>query len=189
MESNECYVYISNNNYSGNNNSHIYELPCYPDEISDSVSVNWSDVSIIGRTPIMAYNNTGLRNISFTMDLHLDMYTGYGTTYSTVDLSHKIRVLLANLRAAAYPIYSSSGLKPPMVIFCFGKLMMKGILRSISFQWKKPIIDKYYSVCSVNVTMDEIAEPGHGEGGTGIHDAYNPNGLDRSSTAEWIEIK
>lgn len=187
MKENECYVYISNNDYSSNNKSHVYELPCYPDEISDSISVNWSDVSIIGRTPILAYNSTGLRNISFSMDLHLDMYNGYGTVYSAIDLSHKVKVLLKNLRAAAYPIYSSSGLKPPMVIFKFGNLMMKGVLRSISFQWKKPIIDGCYSLCSVSVNMDEIAEPGHSEGNK-LSSAYNPNDLTVNSTAEWIEV-
>lgn len=195
MESNECYMYISNNNVSSHNGSHIYELPCYPDEVSDSISVNWSDVSIIGRTPIVAYNNTGLRNISFSMDLHLEMFYGYSGSYSgsaesspIQNSSYRIKNILKALRSSVYPIYSSSGLKPPMVIFCFGELMMKGIIRSVGFQWKKPIIDKCYSLCTVSITMDELASPGKGEGDA-INNAYNPNNLTSNSTAEWIEVK
>lgn len=187
MDSNECYVYISNKKYyssSSHSDSHIYELPCYPEEVSDSVSVNWSDVSIIGRTPIMAYNSTGLRNISFSMDLHLDMMTNYVEGH---DRHHRVSVILGALRSAAYPIYSSKGLKPPMVIFVFGELKMKGILRSVGFQWKKPIIDKKYSLCTVSINMDEIADPLRSEGDS-IGSAYNPNEINDNSTAEWIEV-
>lgn len=186
METNECFVYISNNSYWGNNNSHIYQIPCYPDEVSDSVSVNWSETSIIGRSPILAYNSTGLRNISFSMDLHREMYHGYQGAYPDV-IGTEIDVLLKSLRAAAYPIYSSSGLKPPMVMFKFGDLRMKGIIRSVSFQWKKPIVNKQYNICSVSITMDEITDPKHSEGDT-LGSAENPNRLTDNSTAEWIEI-
>lgn len=137
----DCYAIITTYN-----NSQSIELPCYPDEISDSTSTNWAETGIIGRSsPIYAYNSTSSREISFSFDVHREMM---GST-------SKIDNMLRALRAAAYPNYEKSGLVPPIVTFRFGKFKTKGILNSVGFTWKKPIVDGYYQFGTVSISMKE----------------------------------
>lgn len=138
----DCYVIIST--YSS---TEAIELPCYPDEISDNTNVNWAETGIIGRSsPIYAYNSTSSREVNFSFDVHREMMG---------DKGQKIDFILNKLRSAAYPNYSSSGLVPPVVTFNFGYFRTKGILNSIGFVWKKPIVKGHYQSGTVSVSMKE----------------------------------
>lgn len=123
-------------------------LPCSPDEISDATSSNWSDTSIVGRSsPISAYVGTGYRNVGFSFILHRDMYSD----------SKKIEDIIIALRRTVYPKYSHPGIVPPITLFRFGKFVVKGIVRSMSFTWKKPLNEEgEYSLCEVSVSIDDI---------------------------------
>lgn len=134
---NSCYAKVST--YL---NEAAVELPCYPDEIGDSTSANWSDESIIGRSaPISAYTGTGYRNVTFSFPMHREM-------------AGNIESVIKTLRASVYPRYESKGLTPPITTFRFGDFYVKGIVRNISFTWKKPIINEVYQVCEVSVNID-----------------------------------
>lgn len=139
----ECYAIIT----TFNDSETIY-IPCYPDEISDTTSVNWSETGIIGRSsPIYSYNGTSSREISFSFDVHREMM---GT-----DNSYLIDKMLEALRAAAYPNYENQGLIPPIVTFRFGNFKTKGILNSVGFTWKKPIVNRHYQYGTVSISMKE----------------------------------
>lgn len=137
-----CYMIVHQNS------TLHYSLPCYPEEISDSISVNWSDNTIVNRgSPLSSYVGTGFRSVSFSMTLHRDM------DYPT----HSIEQVLKALRSSTYPRYGTT-IKPPVVTFAFGEFKVKGIVRNVSVNWKKPIIENKYYMCDVSVQIDEPVE-------------------------------
>lgn len=161
----DCYMILS----TFNNN--VVELPTYPDEISDTTTVNWAESGIIGRsTPIYSYNSTSARAISFSFDLHREMpkYIG-GNQQSEV---YDIEGILRTIRKCAYPNYASGGLKPPIVMFRFGEFKTKGIVTSVSYVWKKPIIKRKYQLCTVSVSMNET--PNNVLGADDLYSSMNP---------------
>lgn len=181
MTNNECYVYISTMG-QGSDGKRMW-LPCYPDSIGDnSESPSWQSVSIIGRSPIVAYTGYSARSISFTMTLHRDMRTA-GT--GTAQTASSIENILKNLRAAVRPNYTQSGLRPPLVIFRFGTLTIRGYVTSLSHSWKKPIIDKQYSLCDVSVSVTEIINPEMSDAAY-ITSSSNPSDVTSDSEAEWL---
>lgn len=155
---NSCYVKVST--YL---NEASTELPCYPDEIGDSTSANWADESIVGRSsPISAYTGTGYRSISFSFPMHREM-------------ASNIEDVIKILRASVYPKYEAKGLTPPITTFRFGDFYVKGIVRSISFTWKKPIINKKYQVCEVSVSIDST--PSKVMSASDLGTSLNPMGV------------
>lgn len=145
-------------------------LPVFPEEIGDQISATWSDTTIVGRSsPVSAYISTGFRSVSFSFDLHEDMmyYNGSGITQNTVSSNKSISKngtkefmnIISRLRATVYPEYSNgSGMKPPLTLFRFGRFVVKGIVRSVGFNWKKPLNDDNgYKICTVSISIDGIS--------------------------------
>lgn len=142
----------------------IIKLPLYPDDISDGISASWQTQNILGRSsPVSSYMSTNYREVSFGFTLHrellfdcneyLNKVKGKGRTernkvYSHIALTEEI---LSILRLACYPVYVQNGLMSPVVCFRFGEFFCKGFLESVSYTWKKPIIDNKYMVCDVNI--------------------------------------
>lgn len=162
----DCYMRLNVNS----DNKVVY-LPCYPDEISDSTNVNWAETGIIGRsTPIYSYTSTSARSISFSFDLHREMpkYLGERNSNNLYDIEGILQVL----RKCAYPNYANAGLKPPIVTFRFGKFKTRGIVTSVGYTWKKPIVDKQYQLCSVSISMYET--PNSVWGANELYSSMNP---------------
>lgn len=142
----------------------IIRLPLYPDEISDSISASWQSQNILGRTsPVTSYMSTNYREVSFGFTLHRELLFNCdsylkniknkdritrGRNYSHINTTEEI---LSILRLACYPVYVSNGLMSPTVCFRFGEFFCKGFMESVSYTWKKPIIDNKYMVCDVNI--------------------------------------
>ena len=162
-----CFM-IVNNSISGL--STVY-LPCYPDEVSDSVSSNWSDQSILGMSsPISSYTGTGYRSVSFSFTLHREM----ASTFDVVSNGNNenIENILRVIRGCVYPEYGEAGVTPTLVTFVFGNFRAHGIVRSVSYAWKKPIIDGNYQVADVQVQMDDV--PDSIIGTSSLGSALNP---------------
>lgn len=142
---NDCYFRLQHGN-----NSVLYELPCYPDEISDSVAPPmWNEDSPVGRSaPIFSFNGTGGGSVSFSFDLHREMSNGV-----------PIENVLQLLRKSVYGRYSSSVVDAPISTFKFGEFIARGYVSNISFTNKKPIIDNEYQVISVSVELKRINRP------------------------------
>ena len=140
----DCFIIVYHSDINSPSSS---ELPCYPDEISENQSAVWSDVQIMGRSsPLTAYTGTGFRSVSMSFDLHREMENG----------NNSIENVLRIIRKSVYPEYQEKGLIPPTTIIGFGKFMVRGVVRSYSYTWKKPIIDNDYQVCSVSIQIDDI---------------------------------
>lgn len=162
--SGECYVKISHKNIMV-----CEELPCYPDELQESTEASWSEQDIVGRSvPIAAYTGTGYRSISFSFTLHREMYEDDSTILSPhIDLKEhstkivsidKIDRILTILRRSVYPIYISRGLTPPITTFRFGEFVAKGYVKSLGYNWKKPIINNKYQLCDISINMNSYAD-------------------------------
>ena len=163
----DCFVILNN----GSGYSHV-ELPCYPDKMSNSMSANWSDTSIVGRSsPISSYTNTNYRETSFSFTLHRQMSNSFnGQVPKTINSN--IETILKCLQASVYPEYSGSGLKPTLATFVFGSHRMHGIIKSVSFSWKKPVIDGKYQVVDVSINLTEVPSTVYGVSDLG--NSYNP---------------
>lgn len=148
-----CFM-IVNNSISGLT---TVDLPCYPDELSDSVSSNWSDQSILGMSsPISSYTGTGYRSVSFSFTLHREMGDHFNSP--SKKNNKNIENILRIIRGCVYPNYNTSGVKPTLTTFVFGNFRAHGIVRSISYTWKKPIINGNYQVADIQVQMDDIPD-------------------------------
>lgn len=143
-------------------------LPCYAEEISESLSSLWQSQQIVGRTdPIYAYTGNGSMTSSFSFDLHREMTDPSGNSYEVP--GDYIDSLVALIKSGCYPRYSAgsttddngntqniSGLTPPRVMWKFGDMCISGIMMSVEVAWKLPIIKKQYSICNIRVQMTSV---------------------------------
>ena len=129
----------------------IMDLPCYAEEVSNSVSSSWSEQSIIGRTGALeAYTGTTDVDSSFSFDLHRDMQLP--GSYSDI-YGDKIDELVSMIKSACYPKYGNNLLQPPRVTWKFGDMYISGRLKSVTDVWKGPIIHRAYAICTLSIQM------------------------------------
>lgn len=77
----ECYMLIkygyANSFGHSRPNEYLIELPLYPDEVQESISANWAEQEVMGRSANLAtYAGTSLKSVNFSMNLHRDFLTG-----------------------------------------------------------------------------------------------------------------
>lgn len=179
----ECYMLVKYGNSrafgTGGDFEYLIELPLYPEQVSETITPNWQSQSVLGRSsPIAAYANTSLKNVSFSLDLHRDLLTGSfsHTTDSLKAIGGSLKNQAAGrqqqsqsgpfdtrtwyvninkmLQISCYPQYTKLGLIPPTTYFIFGQMILKGFVNSYSTEWKKPIINTFYGWNSVTINMD-----------------------------------
>lgn len=178
----ECYMIVKygHNGTFGLSGDYEYllELPLYPEEVNEQISAKWTTQTILGRSsPIAAYANTDLKEVSFSLDLHRDFLTGSfshteeslkaaggslskqaaGKQVQTAKGPFATRSWYTNanklLQISCYPQYTSNGMIPPTTYFIFGQMILKGFVNSYSTTWKKPIINTFYGWNSVQINM------------------------------------
>ena len=181
----ECYMLVKYGNSKafgvGGDYEYLIELPIYPEQVSETITPNWQSQPVLGRSsPIAAYANTSLKNVSFSMDLHRDLLTGSfshttesltqdpvngslknqaaGLQQQSADGPFSTRTWYVNvnkmLQISCYPQYTKLGLIPPTTYFIFGQMILKGFVNSYNTEWKKPIINTFYGWNSVTINMD-----------------------------------
>lgn len=83
----ECYMLLKYGNTQsfgvGGTGEYLCELPLYPEEVQESITANWEEQKVLGRSSsLAAYAGTSLKSVNFSMDLHRDFLTG---SYSLQD--------------------------------------------------------------------------------------------------------
>ena len=179
----ECFMLVKYGNSksfgAGGKYEYLIELPMYPEQVSETITPNWAEQPVLGRSaPIAAYANTSLKTVSFSLDFHRDFLTG-SFSHSTDTLKAvggSLDKQAAGLQRqdaggpfdtrswyisinkmfqiACYPQYTQVGLIPPTTYFIFGQMILKGFLKSYSTEWKKPILNTFYGWNSVTISMD-----------------------------------
>lgn len=138
-----CYI------YNLNTGTQVNFGVSTPDEISDSNSANFEDQAVKGRSsPFKAYDSSGPRTISFTVELVAD-YCSEGIV-KTVN----------KLRALVYP-HKQTVIVEPRCKVCIGNfLQVTGVPTNIDVTWKKPYKDGIYTLADVSITVSEVEDAG-----------------------------
>ena len=132
-----------------------------PESIEDSVSAEYDDVSILGRSsPHKAYSGTSGRSISLDLQFIASVHVG------DVRPGQNAYVLLENklrfLRSLAYPSYTSSVVRPPTrCLVSIGEwLKFECICSSVSITRNRPwdIEGMYGTYADVSLQFDEVSD-------------------------------
>lgn len=151
------------------------DLPCYAQEVSESVTANWGTQSILGRAgSLFAYTGTSDTSFTFSMDLHMEYYwqiKGFSmdvTPFNPVPpAEQEFDKCITMLKASAYSTYSDfkdeatgevvSLPAPTRVRFKFGTMILDGKVDTVNVVWKMPIINKKYAVATATVNMSSAS--------------------------------
>lgn len=136
----QCVVIIGNT---------ILYMPCYPEEVSDTTTVNYNNQNVLGRSePYQAYNNSGPRAISFTFKMHREMTGNVG----------EIERIVRYVESSVYPNYDSSGVAAIKTSVKIGNsISITGIVTSETTNWSGPIgPDKKYNMVTITFTVTEV---------------------------------
>jgi hypothetical protein len=104
-----------------------------PEEISEEVSANWEEITIIGRSaPIHSYAGTGPRTISVELQFVAD---GTGDSVEA-----EVHTKVQFLKSFTYPEYIANNLKAPhrLQLIIGGFLNVVGIIESADVTWRAP---------------------------------------------------
>ena len=119
-----------------------------PDDVSDSMSANYDQQTIRGRSlPIKSYNDSGPRSISFTATLH-----------SSYNQDNSITFTVNKLRALVYPDYEGKRIYPPLCLIRIGDLIVKSVVTSVNVTWKKPYRNQTYMFAEVAINAEEVMD-------------------------------
>lgn len=117
----------------GNN---VLPLPTIPESVSESLSVNTVDQTIIARSaPIVMYSNTNARTVQFTFAVADD----YMPTKGASGEQYTIVSYINALKSLEYPTYKTNEVVVPQCVLKLGNIYLKGIVTSVSVQWKGPL--------------------------------------------------
>lgn len=159
FDENECYVKVE----YGSSTAEQVSLPCYPEEVSESVAATWQQQSALGRVgSLFAYTGTQDVACSFSFDMHMEILqqvplptnSSLGREVNDSSLAEEeFNKCIAVLKSTSYPKYTEGGIQPPRTTFVFGAFKIRGRVERVDIQWKTPIIDKKYAIATVNVSM------------------------------------
>jgi len=143
----------------------FWRLPCYPDEISDSMQSTFQDTSALGRSaPVYTFSHSGPRQVQISITLHRDIMDDLNAGVSNVDLSPNedyIDALIKALQSIALPRYnlSNKAVEPPLVALRLAdEVFIKGVVTSgIGLTYEKPILsNNKYARVKLSITVAEV---------------------------------
>ena len=142
----------------------LIAIPTFPESISDTMSVNFSQSDPISRSaPIYSYTKSGPRELQISLNLHRDLMYDLNKNSAlnvTIDNDY-IDVLAAQIQAAALPRYAAAEkmVDPPIVSVRFGNdIFCKGVISgSVTVTYSGPILrtNKYAQV-DISFNLHEI---------------------------------
>lgn len=145
----------------------LIAIPLYPETISDTMSINYSQTTPLSRSaPIYSFVNSGPRTFAVSLNLHRDMMNDINVASSNLkipnlDESDYVDEMIKQLNAAVLPRYAAAEkmVNPPIIAVRFGKdIFCKGvIIGGLTTTYAGPILrtDKYAQV-NVDFTIYEI---------------------------------
>jgi hypothetical protein len=122
-----------------------------PDEISESHNANFAAMDIMSRSgQLWSYSGGDSRTISLNFDVHEDYLAAFNGGKAD------IREFAAKFKALTYPEYTESGVIPPSLLLRVGSFIkFKGICRSATVTWRKPMRNNRYIVANFSLDMAE----------------------------------
>jgi hypothetical protein len=156
----DCYIYISHldDDYK------YWQLPCYPETVSDSMSPNYGSSNTLGRSaPIFTFSHSGPRTVNITLSFHRDMFEKeeYTSNVKPAEYEDKAESFIHALQAVALPKYnlSNKAVEPPLVGLRLGsEVFIKGVITSgIGVTFSKPILtNEKYANIEISFAISEV---------------------------------
>jgi hypothetical protein len=156
----DCYIYISHLDLP--EEAKYWQLPGYPEEVTDSMNSSFGNASALGRSaPIYTYSSSGPRSIAITLNFHRDMFEETPTNVVPRDGEDKAESFIHALQAIAVPKYnlSNKAIEPPLVAIRLGsEVFIKGIVDGgVRVTYKKPILsNEKYAGIQIDFTVYEV---------------------------------
>jgi hypothetical protein len=154
----DCYLYISHLDEG----YQYWQLPGYPDEVSDRMDSNFQTNTALGRSaPVYTFSSSGPRSVNFTLRFHRDMFDEMPSNVPLKDGEDKSESFIHALQAIAVPKYnlSNKAIEPPLVAIRLGReVFIKGVVTSgIDITYGKPIlVNEKYATIQVSFTVSEV---------------------------------
>jgi hypothetical protein len=154
----DCYIYISHLDEG----VQYWQLPGYPDEVTDHMSSNFRENTALGRSaPIYTFSNSGPRSIQISLNFHRDMFEEMPTNVVPKDGEDKAESFIHAIQAIAVPRYnlSNKAIEPPLVAVRLGReVFIKGVVTSgIDVTFGKPIlVNEKYATVRISFTVSEV---------------------------------
>lgn len=154
----DCYIYISHLDEG----VQYWQLPGYPDEVTDHMSSNFRENTALGRSaPIYTFSNSGPRSIQISLNFHRDMFEEMPTNVIPRDGEDKAESFIHAIQAIAVPRYnlSNKAIEPPLVAVRLGReVFIKGVVTSgIDVTFGKPIlVNEKYATVRISFTVSEV---------------------------------
>jgi hypothetical protein len=156
----DCYIYISH--LDGPEEAKYWQLPGYPDNITDSMGSSFQENSALGRSaPVYTFSHSGPRTISIKLSFHRDMFEEMPSNVTPRDDEDKAESFIHAIQAIAVPKYnlSNKAIEPPLVALRLGReVFIKGIVSGgVSVTYGKPILsNEKYAVIEIGFTISEV---------------------------------
>ena len=156
----DCYIYISHLDLP--EESKYWQLPGYPDDITDQMDSSFNANTALGRSaPVYTFSSSGPRSMSIKLEFHRDMFEEMPCNVTPHVGEDKADCFIHALQAIAVPKYSLSNkaLEPPLVAIRLGReLFIKGIVSGgVSVTYHKPIlVNERYARLEISFTVTEV---------------------------------
>lgn len=156
----DCYLYISHLDLP--ENAKYWQLPGYPDEVTDNMPSEFAASTALGRSaPVYTFSNAGPRSIQLSLNFHRDMFEDMPTNVTPRDGEDKAESFIHALQAIAVPKYnlSNKAIEPPLVAVRLGReVFIKGVVTSgINVTFGKPIlVNEKYATMKISFTISEV---------------------------------
>lgn len=161
----DCYLYISHLN----ENFQYWQLPGYPDKVSDEMGSKFSETTALGRSaPVYTFSSSGPRSVQISLKFHRDMFEELNSFRRDrfkdtrfEDGDDLADNFIHALQAIAVPKYNlaNKAIEPPLVAVRLGReVFIKGVVTSnISVTYGKPIlVNEKYAEVEVSFTISEV---------------------------------
>ena len=156
----DCYIYISHLDLP--EEMKYWQLPCYPDEVTDDMRSTFNETTALGRSaPVYTFSSAGPRSVNITLRFHRDMFEEIPTNVVPRDGEDKAESFIHAMQAIAVPKYnlSNKAIEPPLVSIRLGReVFIKGVVTSgISVTFSKPIlVNEKYAGIQISFTVSEV---------------------------------
>jgi hypothetical protein len=156
----DCYIYISHLDLP--EEYKYWQLPGYPDTVSDSMQSTFSESTALGRSaPVYTFSSSGPRTVQINLKFHRDMFEEMQSNVTPKTGEDKAESFIHALQAIAVPKYnlSNKAIEPPLVAVRLGReVFIKGVVTSgISVTFGKPIlVNEKYATMEVSFTIAEV---------------------------------
>lgn len=156
----DCYIYISHLDLP--EEAKYWQLPGYPDEVTDNMPSEFAASTALGRSaPVYTFSNAGPRSIQISLNFHRDMFEEMPTNVVPRDGEDKAESFIRAMQAISVPKYnlSNKAIEPPLVAIRLGReVFIKGVVTSgISVTFGKPIlVNEKYATMKISFTVSEV---------------------------------